>query len=84
MNLWQEHITHVTLQTFVEAQPRVRCSVSQVVEVKQVAGEQMLRHYAEVSCAYMCDAYRFTCTQTVLFFNKFGSFLLQLRQLKVI
>lgn len=84
MNFWQEHITHVTVQTLAEAQPRVRCSVSQVVEVKQVAGTQMHRHHEVVSCAYMYDAYRLTCTHTVLFFNKFVSFLLQLRQLKVI
>ena len=84
MNFWQEHITHVTVQTLTEAQPRVRCSVSQVLEAKQVAGTQIHRHHEEASCAYMYDAYRLTCTHTVLFFNKFGSFLSFLRQLKVI
>lgn len=84
MNFWQEHITHVILQALVEAQPQVRCSVNEVVEVKQVTGTQMHRHHEEVSCAYMYDTYRPTCTPIVLFFNKFGSFLLHLRQLKYV
>lgn len=36
-----------------EAQPWVRCSVSQVAEVKQVAGTERHRHWEEVASTYI-------------------------------
>lgn len=57
LNFWQEHFTHVTEEALAEAQPRVRCSVSQVAEVKQVAGTGRHRHWEEVVYAYIYILY---------------------------